>query len=139
MEDAAFPRDRLHEAVRRLGQRHKDLRPQEHQAQLRADFDAAIAKRDALADELAEVYPPMAEKLADLAARIAAHNAAIDRINKKGLPDGAEWVASAELVARGIESFSAGGLQLPSVVEQLRLPEFEPSVHKQYAWRRSSR
>jgi hypothetical protein len=72
-------------------------------------------------------------------ARIAANNAVIDRINKKELPDGAEWVASAELVARGIESFSAGGLRLPSVVEQLRLPEFAPSVHKHYTWPRPQR
>ena len=38
-----------------------------------------------------------------MAARIAANNAVIERINKKGLPDGAKWVPCAELVARGIE------------------------------------
>ena len=37
-----------------------------------------------------------------MAARIAANNAVIERINKKGLPDGAKWVPCAELVARGI-------------------------------------
>jgi hypothetical protein len=52
--------------VRSLGQRQKELRRQEHQSRLRADFDAAVAERDALADELAEVYPPLVEKLADL-------------------------------------------------------------------------
>jgi hypothetical protein len=84
--------------------------------------------------------PKVSRQRADLMARIAANNAVIERINnKKGLPDGAEWVASAELVARGMEGFSAGGLRLPSIVEQLRLPEFEPSVHKQYAWPRPSR
>jgi hypothetical protein len=129
MEDAAFRRDRLQEPVRRLGQRHKELSRQEHQSRLRADFDAAVTERDALADELAEVYPPMAKKLSDLAARIAANNVAIDRINKKGLPDGAKWVASAELVARGMLGFNSGGLRLPSIVEQLRLPAFEPSAH----------
>jgi uncharacterized protein (DUF2237 family) len=32
-----------------------------------------------------------------LVARIAANNAVIERINKKGLPDGAKWVPCAEL------------------------------------------
>jgi len=98
-----------------------------------------VTERDALAAELAEVYPPLAEKLADLMRRIAANNAAIEWINRKGLPDEAEWVSSAELGARGMEGFSVGGLRLPSVVEQLRLVEFEPSVHTLYAWPRSQR
>ena len=74
-----------------------------------------------------------------MAARIAANNAVIERINEKGLPDGAKRVPCAELVARGIESFSAGGLRLPSIVEQLRLPAFAPSIHNQYAWPRPQR
>jgi hypothetical protein len=139
MEDAVFRRDRLQEAVRRLGQRQKELRRQEHQSQLRSDYDAAVADRDVLAAELAEVYPPIAEQLADLMARIGANNEQIDRINKKGLPDGAKWLAGAELVARGMQGFSAGGLRLPSVVEQLRLPAFEPSVNIHYLWPRSQR
>jgi hypothetical protein len=82
-----------------------------------------VAGRDALAAELAEVYPKVCEQLADLMARIAANNAVIERINRKGLPDGAKWLPGAELVARGMRGFSAGGLRLPSIVEQLRLPE----------------
>jgi hypothetical protein len=50
MEDAAFRRDRLQEAVRRLGQGHLC------EYQSRGDYDAAVAERDALAAELAEVY-----------------------------------------------------------------------------------
>jgi hypothetical protein len=121
------------------GRAPRDLRHRQHQSRLCADYEAAVTERDALATELAEVYPPLGEKLADLMARIAANNTVIERINKKGLPDGAEWVASAELVARGMDGFSAGGLPLPSIVAQLRLPEFEPSVHKQYAWPRPQR
>src|SRR5262249_37922419 len=70
--DGAFRRDRVQESVRRLNQRHKDLRRQEHQSRLRADFDAAIAERDALAAEVAEVYPPLVANLAGLMARISA-------------------------------------------------------------------
>jgi hypothetical protein len=59
----------------------------------------------------------------------------IERINRKGLPDGAKWLPGAELVARGMQGFSAGGLRLPSVVEQLRLPAFEQPLHKLYTGR----
>jgi hypothetical protein len=72
-------------------------------------------------------------------ARIVANNVAIERINKKGLSDGAEWVSCAELVAREMDGFSAGGLRLPSVVEQLRLPAFEQSVNVHYTWPRPQR
>ena len=129
----------MQEAVRRLGQRLKELRRQERQSQLHAEYEAAATERDALANELAEVYPPIVEKLADLMARIAANNMAIDRINNKSRPDGVEWISCAELVARGMDGFSSGGLQLPSIVRQLRLPEYEPSVAKLYAWPRPQR
>ena len=43
-------------------------------------------------------------------------------------PDGAGWVACAELVARGIESFSAGGLRLP----KLRLPAWHRDGTDEY-------
>jgi hypothetical protein len=73
------------EALRHLGERHKDLRRQEHPSRACAgDYDAAVAERDALAAELAEVYPPPAETLANLMARIAANNAVIDRIKRQG-------------------------------------------------------
>jgi len=45
----------------------------------------------------------------------------------------------AELVARGMQGFDAGGLRLPSVVEQLRLPAFKHSGQKQYEWPRARR
>jgi hypothetical protein len=49
------------------------------------------------------------KKLAGLTICIAANNAVIERINRKGLPDGAKWLPGAELVARGMQGFSAGG------------------------------
>jgi hypothetical protein len=60
----------------------------------------------------------------------------IDRLNKKGLPANETWLPNAELVARGMQGFNSGGLRLPSIVEQLRLPAFEPSVTRLYAWPR---
>src|SRR5207245_1992467 len=87
MEDAAFLRDRLGEAVRRLGERLRELRWQEDQARRRAAYEAARAERDELAKELAEVYPRVEAQLADIAGRIAASDAVLDRVNRRR-PDG---------------------------------------------------
>jgi hypothetical protein len=95
---------------------------EKEQARRRSAYDAAVAERDTLAAELAVVYPAFVEQLAHLAARIAANDAVIERINRKGLPDDATWLPSAELVARGLQSFSAGGNFVLRLTEQLRLP-----------------
>ena len=87
MEDAAFRRDRMQEAVRRLGERLREVKAQEEEARRRSAYDAALVERDKLAAELTEVYPPLAAKLADPAARVAANDATIECVNQK-LPDG---------------------------------------------------
>ena len=132
-EDATFRRDRLKEAVRRLGERLREVKKQEEQVRRRAAYDASLIERDKLAAELAEVYPPLAEKLADLAARIAANDAVIERVNRK-LPHGANWLASAEAIARGLKGFVDGPTYIPRVTEQMRLPAFKYSGLDPYAW-----
>jgi hypothetical protein len=105
MEDAAFKRDRMREAVRRLGERLVEVKRQEEEARRLAAYNAALVERDKLAAELAEIYPSLAEKLADLGARVAANDAAIERVNQRQ-PDGAPWLTGAELIARELNSFS---------------------------------
>ena len=56
MEDASFRRDRLGEAVRRLGERLREVKAEEEQARRQTVYDAALAERDKLAAELA-AYP----------------------------------------------------------------------------------
>jgi chromosome segregation ATPase len=120
MEDASFRRDRMQEAVRRLGERLREVKAQEEQARRQVLYDAALVERDKLAAELAEVYPP----LADLAARIAENDAAIERVDRK-LPDGATWIAGAEAVARGVPAnFVSGVSNVPRLTRDLRLPAF---------------
>src|SRR5437016_192833 len=97
MEDAAFKRDRMHEAVRRLGERLVEVKRQEEAARRRGAYDAALVERDNLAAELSEIYPAYADKLADLAGRIAANDAVIERVNQRR-PDGTPWIAGAELI-----------------------------------------
>jgi len=74
--------------------------------------------------EVAKVFPPVATKLADLAAPVAANDAAIERVNQK-LPDGATWMASAELVARQLKRFFDGPSNIPRITQQMRLPAFQ--------------
>jgi chromosome segregation ATPase len=107
MEDAYFRRDRLQEGVRRLGERLLQVKAQEEQARRRAAYDAVLVERDKLAKELAAVYEPIAQQLADLAGRIAANDAVIERVNRK-LPDGSKWIDSAELIARKLRNFNDG-------------------------------
>jgi chromosome segregation ATPase len=135
MEDAAFRRDRLQEAMRRLGERLREVKAQEEQARRCAAHDEALTERDKLAAELLDVYPQLAEKLADLAGRIAANDAVIERINRK-LPDGAKWLANAELVARGLRGFQDTTGIVPRIVGQMRLPTFRYSGKEPYTWPR---
>jgi chromosome segregation ATPase len=135
MEDAAFRRDRMNEAVRRLGERLREVKAEEERGRRRAAYDAALAERDKLAAELTEVYPPLAAKLADLAERIAANDAEIERVNQKR-PDGAKWLANSELVARQLSSFFDGPTNIPRIAQQMRLPAFRYVPPEPYTWPR---
>jgi hypothetical protein len=64
--------------------------------------EKAKAERDRLAEELAGVYPAIAE----LVARIDANDKQIDVLNNHARPSGAERLRVAELVSRGIPGFS---------------------------------
>ena len=86
-----------------------------------------MAERDTLAAELAEVYPPLAEQLADLAARIAANDVEIARLH---LSD----VAGAEPKARGFPGVNSSTTSIPRITEALRLPAFKYERQAPYAW-----
>jgi hypothetical protein len=111
MDDAAFRRDRLQAAVTRLGER---------------------LEHDQLAAELADLYPAVAPKLADLAARIAANDRDIEFINDHKLPNGAGRLPTAELVARGLPGWVSNSIQAPRIVDLLRLPPWHPRTG--YFW-----
>jgi hypothetical protein len=75
----------------------------------------------------------LAEQLADIAGRIAANDAAIERVNQK-LPDGKKWLANAELVARQLKSFCDGTADIPRIATHLRLPAFQYAALDPYTW-----
>ena len=64
-------------------------------------YDKAEAVRDELAQELADLYPAFAQKLAELLVRVAINDREIDQINN-ALPKGADRLLVAELKARGL-------------------------------------
>jgi chromosome segregation ATPase len=134
-DGASFKRDRMVEAAHRLRERLREVKAQEEKTHRRAAYDTALAERDKLAKELAAVYPPIAEQLADLAGRIAANDVAIERVNQK-LPDGAKWLANAELVARQLSSFFDGPSNIPRIAQHMRLPAFKYSGRDPYTWPR---
>jgi len=115
-------------------QQVREVKAQEEQAHRRSAYDA-LTERDKLAAELAEVYPPVGAKLADLAARVAANDAVIERVNQK-LPDGATWIAGAELIARQLKSFFDGPSNIPHITLHMRLPAFKYSGLDPYTWPR---
>jgi hypothetical protein len=128
MDDAEFRRDRMQVAVTKLGVRLSELRAQEEDHRRRLAYERARAERDKLAVELKDVYPALAARIADLAARVGANDREIVRINTR---------AAAELVARGLTAFVSGPNAIPRITTDLHLPAFEFRPLDPYVWPRS--
>lgn len=96
--DLAFERERLANAVEHLTERHASLAAAELRASQQEEHAAAKAERDALAVEIAEVYPKLTAQLIDLFTRLDANDARLGAVNKAG---GGERLESAEVAARG--------------------------------------
>ena len=139
LEDAAFARDRLSAAAPKLQERLKGLRDDEEDARGWVAYERAKAERDRLAEELARVYPPMADQLADLVARLAANDTQLEIANRHARPAGAEHLRSAEEIARALtRGFGVLGTEIPRITRDLRLPAFKYEGYLQgYAWPRS--
>jgi hypothetical protein len=83
---AAFQHERLQAAVSRLRERHTQLQAAEEDDRRRTAYEEARAERDELAAELARVYPPLADQLADLLERLRESDARIEHINAHARP-----------------------------------------------------
>jgi hypothetical protein len=81
MEDSAFERDRMTAAVTKLRARLDLVKGDEEDARRLRIYEDTKAERDRLAAELRDFYPDVAERLAELLARIVANDEAIERIN----------------------------------------------------------
>jgi hypothetical protein len=137
MENAAFRRDRLRVAVQKLTERLNELRRQEEDQRRQLAYDRVKTERDALAEELARVYPPIVAQLTDLLARIEANDREVEYVSGQARPSGAGRLLVAELVARGLRGFVENSFETPRLTRNVRLPAFERSVHEPFAWSRS--
>jgi chromosome segregation ATPase len=130
-----FEVDRLAAARESLRAAHQDAKAREVDARRRAAYDVAQTERDALVEELRKVYPEIERRLADLIGRVAASDAALDRVNRN-LPSARVWLASAEEIARGGQEKFGGRPQYLAlrITSLLRLPRFETDANDPYAW-----
>jgi hypothetical protein len=55
------------------------------------------------------------------------------QVNRK-LPDGAQWLTNAELIARQRKSFFDGTANIPRIAEHMRLPAFRYAALDPYTW-----
>ena len=86
MEDAAFRRDRLQVAAKKLGERLREVKADEEDRRRRIAYEKAKAERDKLAAELKAIYPPIEAQFRDLMTRIDANDKEIEYINAHVLP-----------------------------------------------------
>ena len=80
MEDAAFTRDRLHEAGTKLAERVEALKALETDRRLHVEHERILAERDRLAEEMARMAEPIAQ-IAHTVSRIAVCDREIGRFN----------------------------------------------------------
>jgi len=80
MDDAAFKRDRLAEAARRLAQRVGALKAREADCRRRAELERVLAQRNRLAEEMARMVEPIVQ-IAHLVSRIDACDREIRSLN----------------------------------------------------------
>ena len=130
--------DAAEQAVSRLRERLTQVQAAEEDDRRRTAYEEAAAERDALAEELARVYPPLAAQLADLLGRLRASDDRIEHMNANALPRGHEPLKVAELVARGLDGFVQNSVNVPRIVRRVQLPAFEYDAHHPYVWPRSS-
>jgi hypothetical protein len=129
MEDAAFMRERLRTVLPRLQERYQEVVAQEYLARWREDYEALKIKRDELAAEFREIYPTCVSKIVDVLKRIAASEVELSQLHQVRPSGVSLHLLGAELVARGLDNFTRDD---PSIVNELKLPDFEHSV--QMAW-----
>jgi hypothetical protein len=117
--EAEFVRDRLRAALPRLQERLQKVEDAEYLAGWLARYEVLKEKRDGLARELPDVYPPSVAKIPDLFSRITANDLELDQLHQ-ARPSGVSLhLDGAELTARGLDRFTRDE---PSIITELRLP-----------------
>jgi hypothetical protein len=105
-----------------LQARHRQVRDQEQGATWLAEHDALKRQRDTLAEELCELYPDAVAKIVDLFVRISANDEALSRLHQARPSGVRQHLLSAELHARGLDSFT---LDRPSLLTSVHLFDWD--------------
>jgi hypothetical protein len=106
IEDATFAANRLRMLLSKLQVRYREVHDQEQAKAWLAEYDVMKRKRDALAEEVCEVYPDAEIKIVDLLVRITENNKALSALHQARPPGVMEHLVSAELHARGLDRFT---------------------------------
>jgi hypothetical protein len=120
--DATFAANRLRMLLSKLQVRYAELRADEEATAWLAELDAFKPERDALAGELRELYPDAVAQIVDLFVRIKANDEALSDLLQKRPPGVMEHLLSAELHARGLDSFSR---DMPSLLTSVHLVDWD--------------
>jgi hypothetical protein len=133
--EAAFARDRVHEAAKRLTDQLKRIRYRGSQARRQTVYDAAREARDWIARKLADRWPKIEAEIVKLLTDLDQVESQVAAANK-ALPDNQKALLSAELQARGLKSLvrRGPGPDIPSLLRSLKLPAFHPADSGSLAW-----
>jgi hypothetical protein len=122
MDGAWFRVERLETVLPRLQRHFEKNQKREELRHWKRRYDELEPLRDALAQEILEVYPAYVASLADLMLRASAFERAASDLHRDR-PAGVKLhLDSPELIARGIQRFDR---EHPSLSDNLKLPEFE--------------
>jgi hypothetical protein len=140
--DATLAANGLRPLLPELQARYEQVHEQEQAAAWRAareaawltEYHALKSERDAVAEELREVYPDAARKIANVLGRIAINDEALAELHRSR-PDGLDehYLRSAELHARKLESFTNN---TPSLLTSVHLFDWDTG-HQIWPLRRS--
>jgi hypothetical protein len=121
MEDAALAAGRLHTLLGRLQRRYAEVAEAERFAAWQADFNDLRKQRDALAGDLAKVYPEVTATLTDLFTRIALLDQKLSTLHQARGAGVQLHLLGAELIARELERFTR---DVPSLLQSVVLLDF---------------
>ena len=119
--DAAFGADRLRMLLSKLQVHYREVRDQEQAKTWLAEYDVMKRERDALAEEVREVFPEAENKIVDLFVRITENNKALSALHQARPAGVMEHLVSAELHARGLDRFTR---DTPSLLTSVVLFDF---------------
>ena len=106
IDDAAFAANRLRLLLSKLNVRYREVHDQEQAKAWLAEYEVMKRERDALAEEVREVFPEAENKIVDLFVRITDNNKALSELHQSRPAGVMEHLVSAELHAHGIDRFT---------------------------------